>query len=69
MASLTITIKPQEVNHPKRMLVEMDVEKLEKLASALGFFNPEFLKSLDRAEKDYKAGRIKKIKSLKELRI
>jgi hypothetical protein len=66
MASLTITIKPQ-VNHPKRILVEMDIEKLEKLAAALGLFNPEFLKSLDRAEKDYRAGRIKKIKSLKEL--
>jgi hypothetical protein len=67
MASLTITIKPQ-VNHSKRILVEMDAEKLEKLAAALGLFNPEFLKSLDRAERDYKAGRIKKIKSLKELR-
>jgi predicted nucleic acid-binding protein len=67
MASLTITIKPH-ANHHKRILVEMDVEKLERLASALGLFNPEFLKSLDRAERDYKAGRIKKIKSLKELR-
>jgi hypothetical protein len=67
MASLTITIKPH-ANHHKRILVEMDVEKLERLASALGLFNPEFLKSLDRAEKDYKGGRIKKIKSLKELR-
>jgi hypothetical protein len=67
MASLTITIKPH-ANHHKRILVEMDVEKLERLASALGLFNPEFLKSLDRAERDYKGGRIKKIKSLKELR-
>jgi len=67
MASLTITIKPH-VNHPKKILIEMDAEKFEKLAADLGLFNPEFLKSLDRAEKDYKAGRIKKIKSLKELR-
>ena len=67
MASLTITIKSQ-INHPKKVIVEMDAEKLEKLAAALGLFNPEFLKSLDQAERDYKAGRIKKIKSLKELR-
>jgi len=46
----------------------MDVEKFERLAADLGFFSPEFLKSLDRAEKDYRAGRFKKIKSLKELR-
>lgn len=67
MASLTITIKPQ-VNQRRKILVEMDAEKFERLAASLGFFNPEFLKSLDRAEKDYQAGRIKKIKSLKELR-
>ena len=67
MASLTITIKPR-VNHPRRILIEMDAEKFEKLAASLGLFSPEFLKSLDRAEKDCRAGRIKKIKSLKELR-
>jgi len=67
MASLTITIKPR-TNQAKKILVEMDVEKFERLAADLGFFSPEFLKSLDRAEKDYRAGRFKKIKSLKELR-
>lgn len=67
MASLTITIKPH-LNHPRKILVEMDAERFEKLAASLGFFSPEFLESLDRAEKDYKTGRIKKIKSLKELR-
>jgi len=67
MASLTITIKPR-ANHPRKILIEMDSEKFERLAANLGLFNPEFLKSLERAEKDYKAGRIKKIKSLKELR-
>lgn len=67
MASLTITIKPQ-INHPRKILVEMDVNKLERLAANLGLFNPKFLNSLECAEKDYKAGRFKKIKSLKELR-
>ena len=67
MASLTITIKPK-TNRSRKILVEMDAEKFERLAANLGLFSPEFIKSLDRAEKDYKAGRTKKIKSLKELR-
>jgi hypothetical protein len=67
MASLTVTIKPR-VNHSQKILVEMDAEKFEKLVANLGLFSPEFLKSLDRAERDYKAGRIRRIKSLKELR-
>ena len=67
MASLTITIKPR-TNHSRKILVEMDADKFERLAADLGLFSPKFLKSLNRAEKDYKAGRIKKIKSLKELR-
>lgn len=67
MASLTITIKPK-VNHSRKILVEMDADKFERLAANLGLFNPEFLESLDQAEKDYKRGRISKIKSLKELR-
>ncbi|PIS39591.1 MAG: hypothetical protein COT33_01055 [Candidatus Nealsonbacteria bacterium CG08_land_8_20_14_0_20_38_20] len=67
MTSLTITIK-SKINHSKKILVEMDAEKFERLASNLGFFSPEFLESIEQAEKDYRAGRIKKIKSLMELR-
>jgi len=67
MASLTVTIKPQ-TNRGKKFLVEMDVNKFERLAANLGFFSAEFLRSLDKAEKDFKAGKVKKIKSLRELR-
>lgn len=67
MASLTVTIKPR-INHSQKILVEMDAEKFERLAANLGFFSSEFINSLNQAEKDYKAGRVKKIKSLKELR-
>lgn len=67
MSSLDVTIK-SGVNHSRKILVEMDADKLERLAADLGFFNPEFLESLERAEKDYQAGKVKKIKSLKELR-
>lgn len=67
MSSLTITIKPQ-TNNQKKFLIEMDINKFERLVANLGFFSPEFLESLDRAEKNIKNGRVKKIKSLKELR-
>lgn len=68
MASLTITIKKPQTKRSHKILVEMDAEKFEKLAASLGFFNPEFLKSLQRSEGDFKTGRFKKIESLKELR-
>lgn len=66
MVSLNITIK-QGKNRSKKM-VEFDVGEFEKLAALFGMFNPDFLKSLARAEKDYKAGRVKEFKSLKDLR-
>ena len=67
MVSLNITIKEKK-NRFHKAIVELDADKFEKLAALLGFFNPYFLKSLDRAEKDYKAGRVTKMKSLKDLR-
>ena len=66
MAFLTIIIKPK-VNH-RKILIEMDADKFERLAASLGFFRSQFLKSLDQAEKDHQANRIRKIKSLRELR-
>lgn len=66
MASLGVKIKSRTTT--RRFVVEIDANKFEKLAADFGFFNPEFLESIDRGEADYRAGRIKKIKSLKELR-
>ena len=67
MASLGIKIKPtSKVGRTVR--VEIDASQLERLAANFGFYNPEFLDSLDKAEADYKAGRVKKISSLRELR-
>ena len=62
MSLPTIAIKPR-VNG-KKIIVEIDADRFEKLAASLGFFNPEFLSSLDRAERDFKAGRVRKILSL-----
>jgi hypothetical protein len=64
MASLEVTIKKKN----NRVLVEMDADRFEKLAADFGFFGKDFLKSLDRAERDVKAGRVTTVKSLKELR-
>jgi len=64
MASLSVTIKPRA----RKIRVEIDAEKFEKLAASFGLFNPEFLASLERSERDYKAGRVKKMSSLRALR-
>ena len=67
MASLAITIRPK-TRKRQRFVVELDVNRLERLAAGLGFFSYEFLKSLTRAESDYRGGRIRRIKSLAQLR-
>lgn len=67
MLPLNVTIKSGSAGQ-KKFLVEMDAIKFEKLAASLGFFSLEFIKSLARAEQDYKKGRVKRIHSLKELR-
>ncbi len=67
MVSLNITIK-EEKNRPRKVTIDLDVDKFEKLAALFGLFNPDFLRSLARAEKDYRAGRVTQLKSLKDLR-
>ena len=62
----TMAIKTSSVG--KKIFVELDANRLERLASHLGFFNPDFLKSVDRAERDYRAGRVREVASLNELR-
>ena len=64
---MAVTIKPQ-LARPRKIIVELDADKFERLAVNLGFFSHEFLRSLDLAERDYKSGRVRKIKSLQELR-
>lgn len=66
MNSTTLLAKAP-IRGRNKFLIEIDAERFEKLAADLGFFNPDFLQSIDRAEADYRAGRFKKLKSLKEL--
>ena len=66
MASLPLRFKTK--HRERTVVVEVDANKLERLASAFGFFNPDFLASLDRAERDIRAGRVRKVSSLRDLR-
>jgi len=65
MSSATISINTGL--KPHKVLIKLDAHKFEKLAADFGFFSQDFLASLDRAEEDYKKGRIKKINSLRDL--
>ena len=67
MNTLTITLKDGKRKN-KNLAVEMDLAGFERLAANFGLFSADFLKSIESAEKDHKKGRIKKIKSLKDLR-
>ena len=67
MSSIDIKIKDRS-SSSKRVLIEMDFDKFERLAADLGFFSPEFLDSVEKAEKDCATGKVKKIKSLKDLK-
>lgn len=67
MKSLVFKVKKESLR-PEKITVSFDADKFEKVAANFGMFGEEFLESLDRAEKDIKAGRVKKIRSLASLR-
>jgi hypothetical protein len=64
MASLAIAVKTK--NKERKIVVEIDADKFEKIAASFGFFNPDFVTSLERAEADFQAGRVTTITSLKD---
>jgi hypothetical protein len=67
MKSLTLTIK-SAVARSRKIRIEVDADRFERLAADFGLFNSDFLKSLDQAENDIRAGRIKKIAALRDLK-
>lgn len=69
MNKLGLNIKKSaNSNNSKKVSVEMDADRLEQLAANFGFFQDGFLKSVDKAEKDYQNGDVKKVDSLREIR-
>lgn len=67
MTTLALTIKTAPRARQRKVVVEMDASKLERLAANFGLLNPDFLASVARAERDYETGRVRKVRSLKEL--
>jgi len=61
---MTITTKDRGV---KKYSVSVDLSVLEKLAGALGLFNPKFVKDISESLRDMKSGRIIKSRSLKHI--
>ena len=68
MKTLEIAVTKNIKARKSTFTVEFDADRFERIAAALGMFSDEFLASLDRAEKEVKAGKTKKLHSLKDLR-
>jgi len=49
------------------MSVEIDLNQWEKLADVFGFYNPNFIKIIKKSLKESRAGKVKKINSLRDL--
>ncbi len=65
MAKLAVKIAEQKKE--RTYAVEVSASKFERLAAAFGFFGKEFIGSIDRAEKDVRQGKTKKIRSFSDL--
>jgi hypothetical protein len=64
MATITVERRPKS----KRILVEIDADKLERLAASLALFSSSFLDSMSRSEKEIALGKTKRLRNLRELR-
>ncbi|GIW67086.1 MAG: hypothetical protein KatS3mg095_0984 [Candidatus Parcubacteria bacterium] len=59
MATLDIKINKNKIK------IVIDRNKWERLMDALGLYNEDFIKSVKRGWRDYRRGRVYKIKDLK----
>ena len=68
MATLPLTVSSPVRARGRRILrIEVNADRFERLAADFGLFNPDFLESVERAEADARAGRVREISSLREL--
>lgn len=65
---MTISMKISNQKKSRIVSVNFDADRFERVAANFGLFNELFLHSVDRAERDIKAGRVREIGSLQELR-
>ena len=63
MPTITILDKPDS---GRKTRIELDLNRWEKLADIFGFYRPEFLKTLNKSLRESKAGRVRKVKSLRD---
>lgn len=68
MKTLPVTITQKKKARTSTFVVEFDADRFEQVAAALGMFSDDFLASIKQSEKEIKAGKTRKISSLKELR-
>lgn len=52
-----------------KVILEMDADRFERFAAAFRFVSKEAMESIERAERDVRAGRVREIKSFKDLRV
>lgn len=64
MATITVERKPKS----KSVIVEIDIDRLERLAASLGLLSSSFVDSISRSEKEIALGQTKRLRSLRELR-
>ena len=63
----TLTLNIQPKTNGRKVVVEMDADRFERLGAALGLFKQEFLESLGRAEREAVRGKLTRLRSLKDL--
>ncbi len=63
MSVLSILQKPRM----RKITVEIDLDKWEQLADALGMYRPEFIKTIRRSLAESRHDRVHQISSLKDL--
>jgi hypothetical protein len=66
MANLRMQVRPK-AKSSRLVTVTIDAGAFERLAAGFGMFSGEFVESIEDAERDAKAGRVRKIKSLRDL--
>ncbi len=67
MATLNVTIRPRQIRS-RKLIVELDADRFERLAAGLGLFSREFLASIERAEREITLGKARRLHSLRNLR-
>lgn len=65
-SNLKLNIRPK--TRGRRVVVEIDADRFERLAADLGFFGKEFLASIGRAEREISGRKLNRLQGLRGLR-